>query len=137
MFTTLTRSILAAIISLQVSPFSWANDQPSANKPTADEALTRLMAGNQRFVAGQATHPHQEVSHRAAIAAGQAPFVTILTCSDSRVSPELLFDLGLGDVFVCRVAGNVVDDAGMGSLEYAVEHLHTPLVVVLGHEKCG
>jgi carbonic anhydrase len=109
----------------------------AADGPTAAEVITRLIEGNKRFVAGALTHPHQTVTYRASLAAGQKPFVTILTCADSRVSPEMIFDLGLGDAFVCRVAGNVLDSAGLGSIEYAVEHLHTPLLIVLGHQKCG
>jgi len=109
----------------------------AADGPTADEVLTRLIEGNKRYVAGALTHPHQTVAYRASLAAGQKPFVVILTCADSRVSPEMIFDLGLGDAFVCRVVANVIDGDGLGGMEYAVEHLHTPLIVVLGHEKCG
>ena len=100
-------------------------------------ALDRLMAGNQRFVDAQMQHPDQDPEHRLRLAQGQQPFATILTCSDSRLPPELLFDQGLGDLFVARVAGNIVDAALLGSVEYAVGHLGTPLIVVIGHEKCG
>jgi carbonic anhydrase len=102
-------------------------------------ALDRLMAGNQRFVDAQTQHPDQvqDAEHRLRLAQGQEPFATILTCSDSRVPPELLFDQGLDDLFVARVAGNIVDDALLGTVEYAVGHLGTPLIVVIGHEKCG
>ncbi len=112
----------------------------SAAKPaglTADEALRRLMEGNERYAAGKPTHPDQTNERRAGLAAGQAPFAIVLTCSDSRVAPELFFDQGLGDLFVIRNAGNVLDDHVIGSMEYAVEHLHVPLIVVVGHEKCG
>lgn len=104
---------------------------------TSQEALTRLKEGNLRFVSG--THKHAGVGLDAvrALAAGQKPYAIILTCSDSRVSPELLFDTGLGELFVVRVAGNVADPVVLGSIEYAAEHLGTPLVVVLGHERCG
>lgn len=101
------------------------------------EALLRLKEGNQRYVSGAAAHPHQDAASRRAVVSGQHPFAVILTCSDSRVSPEILFDQGLGDLFVVRVAGNIVDDAVLGSIEYAVRHLDTPLVVVLGHDQCG
>jgi carbonic anhydrase len=101
------------------------------------KSLGKLMDGNKRFVAGQLTHPNQSVERRKEVAAGQKPFATIVTCSDSRVPPEVLFDQGLGDLFVVRVAGNVVDNDGLGSIEYAVHHLHTPLVLVLGHRRCG
>ncbi len=104
---------------------------------TADQAITWLMEGNARYVAGRLEHPHQNPARRADLAAGQQPFAAILSCSDSRVPPELLFDQGLGDLFVVRTAGNLADDIALGSLEYAVEHLRTPLLVVLGHQKCG
>ena len=103
----------------------------------ADEALQRLLAGNQRYVAGQSTHPNATVGYRAALAEGQKPFAMILGCVDSRVPPELIFDCGLGDLFVIRTAGQVIDRAVMGSLEFGVAELHIPLLVVLGHAKCG
>jgi carbonic anhydrase len=96
-----------------------------------------LVEGNKRFVSGQAIHPDQSVERRAVLAGGQAPFAIVLTCSDSRVSPELYFDQGLGNLFVARNAGNVIDNHILGSLEYAVEHLHVHLIVVVGHAKCG
>jgi len=104
---------------------------------TGEQALQTLLAGNARFVAGQSTHPDQSVDRRAALAGGQSPFAVVLTCSDSRVVPELYFDQGLGDLFVIRNAGNVLDDHVIGSMEYAVDHLHVPLIIVVGHEKCG
>ena len=104
---------------------------------TADQALQRLIAGNERYVTGTATHPDQTIQRRAEVAKGQFPFAIVLTCSDSRVAPELLLDQGLGDLFVIRNAGNILDDHVIGSMEYAVEHLHVPLVLVVGHEKCG
>ena len=104
---------------------------------TADESLARLMEGNKRFVKRKAQHPDQSLAHLREIEPGQHPFAIVLGCSDSRVSPEVVFDQGLGDLFVIRVAGNVTDDAVVGSVEYAVEHLKTPLVVVLGHQGCG
>ncbi len=100
-------------------------------------ALDRLLEGNQRFVDARMQHPAQDPEHRLKVSKGQQPFATILTCSDSRLPPEVLFDQGLGDLFVARVAGNIVDPALLGSIEYAVGHLGTPLVVVIGHEKCG
>lgn len=101
------------------------------------EALKRLLDGNLRYVSAKAAHPNQSAECRMRIAGGQAPFAAVLGCSDSRVPPEVLFDQGLGDLFVVRTAGHVVDDAGLGSLEYAAEHLGVHLVVVLGHERCG
>jgi carbonic anhydrase len=104
----------------------------------ADVALQELLDGNQRYVAGKLTHPHQTPQHRQELLKHQAPFASILGCADSRVPPELIFDQGLGDLFVVRVAGNIVDvEAVLGSLEYAVVHLKTPLLMVLGHKACG
>lgn len=103
----------------------------------ANQALAALFAGNRRYVAGQSAHPHQTSGWRAETARGQNPFATILTCSDSRVPPEIIFDCGLGDLFVVRVAGNVLDDVVLGSIEYAAEHLGVSLVLVLGHSHCG
>lgn len=104
---------------------------------TADVALQELLAGNQRYVANRSTHPHQTAGHRQELRQRQEPFAVILGCADSRVPPEIVFDQGLGDLFVVRVAGNVVDEAVLGSLEYAAEYLRTPLLVVLGHQACG
>ena len=104
---------------------------------TPDEALQRLIDGNARFTAGKVDHPNQDAARRTALAKGQSPFAIIFGCSDSRVSPEVLFDQGLGDLFVIRVAGNVVDADEAGSVEYAFEHLHSPLLLVLGHQNCG
>jgi carbonic anhydrase len=103
----------------------------------ANHALEKLKAGNQRYVVGQLVHHHQSGSRMRAIAIGQHPFAVILGCADSRVPPEIIFDQGLGDLFVIRVAGNIVDDAILGSIEYAVKELSTSLVLVLGHERCG
>ncbi len=105
---------------------------------TPDQALTQLQRGNERFVAGWPDHPNQSARRRREVSdGGQQPFAIVLACSDSRVPPEVIFDQGLGDLFVVRVAGNIVDDAILGTIEYAVEHLHVPLVMVLGHDKCG
>ena len=104
---------------------------------TAVQALDRLKEGNERYARHKASHPDQSTERMMGLAAGQHPFAVILSCSDSRVPPELVFDQGLGDLFVVRVAGNTLDDAILGTIEYAVEHLGSPLVVVMGHEKCG
>jgi len=104
---------------------------------TPDEALKRLLAGNERFVNGTPEHPRQDVERREAVANEQDPFAIVLTCSDSRVAPEVLFDQGLGDLFVIRVAGNVVDPIVLGSIEFAAVRLGTPLIVVLAHSSCG
>ncbi len=109
-----------------------------SNTLTPDRALTQLLRGNERFVAGWPDHPNQSARRRREVTeAGQHPFAVILSCADSRVPPEIIFDQGLGDLFVIRVAGNVLDDIVLGTIEYAVEHLHTPLIMVLGHDKCG
>jgi len=105
--------------------------------PSPATALHRLKDGNARFVADKPAKKDLGAKRRAELAKGQRPFAVVLTCSDSRVAPELIFDQGLGDLFVLRVAGNVTDPVVLGSIEYAVDHLKTPLVVVLGHEKCG
>jgi carbonic anhydrase len=102
-----------------------------------NEALQKLMDGNKRFVSGTLAQKDLGDAKRKELAKGQKPFATVLTCSDSRVPPELLFDQGLGDVFVVRVAGNVVDPIALGSIEYAAEHLGSPLLLILGHSKCG
>lgn len=104
---------------------------------SASEALQRLTEGNQRFVSGASEHPHCDPDRRAELTGGQHPFATIITCADSRVPVELVFDQGLGDVFVIRVAGNIADDAVLGSIEYASMHLGVNLVVVMGHQSCG
>jgi carbonic anhydrase len=104
---------------------------------SAEEALARLVAGNERFVRGKARFPTLRRKVLAELAKQQRPFATILGCSDSRVPPELVFDAGFGDLFVVRVAGNVISPEVMGTLQYAGVHLRTPLFVVLGHEGCG
>jgi carbonic anhydrase len=104
---------------------------------SAPQGLRRLIAGNRRFRAGKARFPFVCQKTFSDLAKGQHPFATIVGCSDSRVPPELLFDAGLGELFIVRVAGNVISPEVMGSIQYAGSHLHTPLFVVLGHEGCG
>jgi carbonic anhydrase len=112
--------------------------EPDAHPgPTADEALARLVAGNERFVNGEARFPTVKKEVLAILAKGQHPFATIIGCSDSRVPPELVFDASFGDLFIIRVAGNVISPEIMGTLQYAAVHLRTPLFVVMGHEGCG
>jgi carbonic anhydrase len=108
-----------------------------AKKVTSAEAIRGLEEGNARFVSGHLQHPRQNPDRRTELSTHQSPFAVILGCADSRTSPEVVFDQGLGDLFVIREAGNVVGDHSLGSIEYAVEHLHTPLVVVMGHKRCG
>lgn len=114
-----------------------ASASEEAGSITPELALQQLMEGNLRYAQGNASHPHQSLERRAELVSGQHPFAVILGCSDSRIPPELIFDQGLGDVFVIRTAGEVVDNASLASIEYAVEHLDVPLVVVLGHDSCG
>jgi carbonic anhydrase len=102
-----------------------------------NESLQKLMDGNKRFVTGTLAQKDLGDAKRKELAKGQNPFAVVLTCSDSRVPPELLFDQGLGDIFVVRVAGNVVDPIALGSIEYAAEHLGSPLLIILAHSKCG
>lgn len=102
-----------------------------------DEAYEALISGNQRFSQGTMTHRNQEEARRRALANVQRPFAVVLSCSDSRVPPELVFDQGLGDLFTVRVAGNILGSAQVASIEYAIEHLGAKLVVVMGHESCG
>jgi carbonic anhydrase len=109
----------------------------SAQSWTADEALARLIAGNDRFVAGTARFPTVQKEVLADLAKGQRPYATIVGCSDSRVPPELLFDAGFGELFIVRIAGNVISPEVMGSIQYAAMHLQTPLFIVLGHKGCG
>lgn len=104
---------------------------------SADVALKKLQEGNARFVAGKSQHPHETSNWRARLEEGQHPFAVILGCSDSRVPPELVFDQGFGDIFVIRVAGNVVDTDVIASIEYAIDHLDTKLIYVMGHSDCG
>lgn len=105
---------------------------------TADEALQKLLDGNKRYLDGQMVNCRESnAATRAGLANGQKPYAIILSCSDSRVPPEVIFDQTLGEIFVIRVAGNVPDPIVLGSIEYAAEHIGTPLVMVLGHERCG
>lgn len=110
---------------------------PGGHRPTPAEAWEILAAGNRRFVAGDPGHPNQDAERRTTLTAGQEPIAVIFGCSDSRLAAEIIFDVGLGDVFVIRTAGQVIDDAVLGTLEYAVDVLDIPLVVVLGHDSCG
>ncbi len=124
--------------SQQAAPAPTPHHAHDAAKPAAspDEIWAHLMAGNKRFVAGT-TKARLVVPLRKKLASGQSPNVIVLSCSDSRVSPELIFDQSLGDLFVVRTAGNVADPVALGSIEYAVDHIHSPVLLVLGHQKCG
>lgn len=130
-------AVVAACGELQTSPAAEPQQRNTARPTTPDEVQQRILEGNARFVAGTMRHPHEGFAWCRQQEKGQHPFITIVGCSDSRVPPELVFDVGVGDVFVIRVAGNVYDQDVAGSVEYAVEHLGTPLVLVLGHTCCG
>lgn len=109
-----------------------------SNQPSTPQQAWQAMAdGNQRFVSGQLAHPRQDIDHREALASAQRPFAALFGCSDSRLSAEIIFDVGLGDLFVVRNAGQVIAETILGSLEYAVEVLEVPLIMVLGHDECG
>jgi len=128
------------IVSLfGTNQFVRAADPAHPEGPTVApaEAISKLKEGNGRYAGGNLQHPGQTTERRAELANTQHPFATIVSCSDSRVPPEIVFDQGLGDLFVVRVAGNVIDDHALGSIEYAVDHLGVRLIVVLGHQSCG
>jgi carbonic anhydrase len=138
------RSVLkfaaATAAGLALTPAAFAAKAKAPPKPgnvlSADAALERLMRGNKRYVEGT-TKRHDFKHEREPLSQGQNPFAAVLSCADSRISPELCFDTGRGDVFVCRVAGNFASDEIVASLEYAVAVLNTPFIMVLGHDACG
>lgn len=100
-------------------------------------AIDRLMEGNKRFVADELEHPNRNLERRQDLVSGQEPFAVIVGCSDSRVAPEIIFDQGVGDLFVVRVAGNIIGPVELDSIEYSVIYLHSSVIIVLGHENCG
>jgi len=118
------------------APVQHSAHSSSVAAPPTDQIWASLMAGNKRFVAGR-PQSHDFVSLRHKLASGQQPHVIVLSCSASRVPPELVFDQTLGELFVIRTAGNVADPIGLGSIEYAVDHVHASVLLVLGHQKCG
>jgi len=154
-------SCFVAVSLLGANQFTKAADPAHPDQPIVSpaEAISKLKEGNGRFTAGNMQHPHESSDERAFMATNsyenlgmsaaeaakrraeltksQHPFAIIVSCSDSRVPPEIVFDQGLGDLFVLRVAGNVIDDHSLGSIEYAVDHLAVRLIVVLGHQRCG
>ena len=131
------KRLIRATVFLFAASLCFAQTHPAhPSAINADQIWADLEAGNQRFVGGQSSQ-HDYVAQRQALAKTQAPKVAVLACADSRVSPELLFDKGLGDLFVVRNAGNSPDPIAIGSLEYAVEHLGSKVIVVLGHQSCG
>lgn len=128
------RIVLFLIVTVQFGLNIYAQNETHLNP---NEPLKKLIEGNQRFAESKMLHQNQSAERRDEVAKGQHPIAVIVSCSDSRVPPEIVFDQGLGDLFVIRSAGNLVDDIGLGSIEYAVEHLGVQLIVVLGHERCG
>lgn len=126
---------LVALVLVAFGPLAVADRPAPALSP--DQALQILVAGNQKFVAAGASCARQSPARRAEVATAQHPVAVVVGCADSRVPPEAIFGQGIGDLFVVRVAGNIVDDSVLGSIEYAVDHLGATLVVVLGHERCG
>ena len=133
------RRLIGALAVAPVIGTTWSSASraaAAAGQITAAEARKRLVAGNARYLAGKPLRLDHS-SRREAVSPAQLPFAIVLGCSDSRVPPEILFDQGLGDLFIIRVAGNIADDLALGSMEYAVQHFATPLIVVLGHERCG
>ncbi len=134
------RQILASAgAATFLTPLVEATEPPTSEPFPRDgtEALSRLKAGNARFAEGKTRHAHEGADWRKQLVADQKPFAIVLGCSDSRVPTELVFDQGFGDLFVIRVAGNVIDTDVVGSIQYAVRHLKTQLLVVMGHEGCG
>lgn len=137
--TAVGASIVGVLRIVAAEPRSGAAKSAAA-RPSPDEALRELLAGNERFANGRPNSPRRTPADFRQLAEGQHPFATIISCADSRVAPEILFDVGKGDIFVVRVAGNVVSGAGAvvkGSIEYAVAELNVPLIMVLGHSNCG
>ncbi|MGV8175605.1 MAG: carbonic anhydrase [Methanothrix sp.] len=124
-----------ALIATSMAVIALASEEESGI--TGEQALQKLLEGNAHFAAGNSSHPNQSLERRAELIAGQHPFAVVVGCSDSRIVPEILFDQGLGDIFVIRTAGQVLDNVSIASIEYAVDHLGVPLVVVLGHDSCG
>ena len=130
---------VSLVFVLAAAPLA-AREAKEAKEPdeaTPKSAFADLQAGNKRFMKGEPKHPDQQYALREKLVNGQRPPAIILSCSDSRVPPELVFDQGLGRVFTVRVAGNIIDPATVASIEYAVEHLDSKLIVVMGHEGCG
>ncbi len=138
MRSLLKRTAMWAILaSACVLTWAVARADEERSGVTAEKALSVLKEGNAKFVADRPSAKDIRLSRRVELVKGQHPFAAVVTCSDSRVPPEHIFSQGLGDIFVVRIAGNIAEPYTVGSVEYAVEHLHVPLVVVLGHEKCG
>jgi carbonic anhydrase len=133
------KALMVSVVGMMIVVWgSFAHAAGSGVDVSADEALKRLMDGNTRYTEGTMTACRQTIKEtRKTLSKGQKPYAVILSCSDSRVPPEIIFDKTFGEIFVVRVAGNVPDPVVLGSIEYAVQHIGTPLIMVLGHERCG
>lgn len=129
--------ILTGLLAFAMLPFLGCNNQSHVANDHNKSALEKIMDGNARFASVHSIHPDESAKRTKEISHEQHPMAVVIACSDSRVSPELVFDEGLGDLFVIRTAGNIIGEAEFGSVEYAVEHLKVPLVIVMGHERCG
>ncbi|MBW4635214.1 MAG: carbonic anhydrase [Iphinoe sp. HA4291-MV1] len=130
--------VSASDLLWQIQPVEAGEIPPVIPQPLSpDAALQKLIAGNQRFIQHQSQYPHQSAKRLHEVAQAQHPFATILSCADSRVPAEIIFDQGIGDIFDVRIAGNIATPEAIGSIEYAVALLGTPLLMVLGHERCG
>src|SRR5437870_6452300 len=132
-------SLLLSITLLGTNQFVGAADPAHSDQSSVApaEAISKLKEGNGHYTSGTLQHPGQTAERRAELANTQHPFATIVDCSDSRVPPEIVFDQGLGDLFIVRVAGNVINDEGLGRVEYSVDHLGKRLILELGHQSCG
>ncbi|MFJ8793913.1 carbonic anhydrase [Streptomyces sp. NPDC102462] len=133
----LTATAVGALAAAPATPVAARPGPPSRPPRTAPAALDALLAGNRRYAAGRPRHPHEDRGRHRVPAAGQRPFAAVVGCVDSRVPPELVFDQGLGDLLCTRTAGQVLDEAVLACVQYGVEELRIPLVLVLGHERCG
>ena len=132
------KKLFTLLLSLVVMTFTMCKNQPSSAPSTPQEALAELIAGNERYASEKSIYPHSSMDRVAQTAPHQAPFAAVVGCSDSRVPVELLFDQGIGDIFVIRTAGNNVNsEMVMGSVDYAIEHLGVKVLLVLGHGSCG
>jgi carbonic anhydrase len=133
----MSRTRLLILLMVFVAALSCNRPNPETDSIVTGDPLERLMLGNKRFMSGHPVHPDETLDRIRKLKKGQNPFVVVVSCSDSRVPPELVFDQGIGDVFSIRTAGNVIGDYELGSIEYAIEHLGVKLVLVMGHENCG
>lgn len=131
------RLALAAALVCLIPAYAHADKPAHPEESAPAHAYAELTQGNTRFMRGKPRHPHESTAERAKLAGGQKPHTIVVSCSDSRVPPELVFDAGLGQIFTVRIAGNVLTSESIASIEYAIEHLGARMIVVMGHESCG